>query len=182
MKKISKVYPERSRRGPVLSKMRQHRAEGFTLIELLTVIAIIGILAGIVVVSTMSARYKGRYTRALGDMENIAAAAEQHLYQNDGQYHGDKGPGAEPEDLVPTYLNTWPTPPCSNWVYDWENWPTYGVVRVTLRNSSVSGTPGSAIYYYCIQPGTAGTCDSTRDEWYRGGSPIQDARQLTCDE
>ncbi|EKE19512.1 MAG: hypothetical protein ACD_8C00146G0017 [uncultured bacterium] len=48
--------------------------KGFTLIELLIVIAIIGILAGIVLVSTGSSRKKAQLAKALSTMKSISNA------------------------------------------------------------------------------------------------------------
>ncbi len=55
------------------------KKKGFTLIELLIVIAIIGILASIVIVSLNSARQKAQYSKALTEMKGIEKALQLTL-------------------------------------------------------------------------------------------------------
>ncbi len=63
--------------------------KGFTLVELLVVVAIIGLLAGIAVVSVNSVRIKARDARRIADIKQIQNALE--LYNNE---HGGMYPGA----------------------------------------------------------------------------------------
>jgi len=56
--------------------MKSIRSRGFTLIELLVVIAIIGLLASIILASLNTARQKGRDSRRLADLKEIANALE----------------------------------------------------------------------------------------------------------
>lgn len=48
-----------------------HSKKAFTLVELLVVVAIIGLLAGIAVISVNSLRIKGRDTRRIGDLKQL---------------------------------------------------------------------------------------------------------------
>lgn len=59
--------------------------QGFTLIELLIVIAIIGILASVVLVSLNSGRIKARDVRRKSDLHQIALALEDY-YAGNGTY------------------------------------------------------------------------------------------------
>ena len=61
--------------------------KGFTLIELLIVIAIIGLLATIVMVSLNSARAKARDTRRIADIKQIQTALSLY-YDKYGYYPG----------------------------------------------------------------------------------------------
>lgn len=71
---------------------------GFTLIELLMVIAIIGILASVVIVSLTSARERGRDTKRIRDIQEIHNAIS--LYINDNGHAPDLG---TPECIDPYY-------------------------------------------------------------------------------
>lgn len=95
--------------------MRLYRHQrGFTLIELLTVIAIIGILASIIMVSLSSAKSKSRDSRRQADLKSIQLALS--LYYNDnGMYpmnmYGTGSTVPTNKGLSPTYLPTVPTDP-----------------------------------------------------------------------
>lgn len=146
-------------------------SRGFTLIELLVVIAIIGVLSSVVLASLNTARAKGNYASIISEMKQIETAA--YLDQSSrGTWAPDVGTATNP--FVPGSIASWPTPPCTGWTYDWENWENLDgsvTIRVTLRRPNVS-----PVYYYCIY--TTGTCN------YGDGYPIQDAspNQITCSE
>ncbi|HEU5114790.1 MAG TPA: prepilin-type N-terminal cleavage/methylation domain-containing protein [Candidatus Paceibacterota bacterium] len=115
---------------------------GFTLIELLVVISIISLLSSVVLSSLNSARSKARFALAIQQMRQINTAAENY-FTSSGNYPADVGPASLPAEMV-GYLSSWPTPPCSGWTYDWENWPS-GFIGVTLRDSTVAGR-----YFMCL--------------------------------
>lgn len=56
----------------------------FTLIELLTVIAIVGVLAGLLVPVVGAARNKARATECLSDLRQIGAAAQLYTHEHKG--------------------------------------------------------------------------------------------------
>ena len=61
----------------------KYQKSSFTLIELLIVIAIIGLLSMLIMVSVSSVRQKARDTRRVSDLKQISIALEQ--------YYNDKG-------------------------------------------------------------------------------------------
>ena len=78
--------------------MRSSHAKGFTLIEMLVVIAIIGILASIVMVSLSSVQSKGRNAERSGDVSTILNAVYQYAIDNNNQ--------------IPPVITTTPTDIC----------------------------------------------------------------------
>ncbi len=128
--------------------------KGFTLIELLVVIAIIGILSSVVLASLNTARARTRYTQAIAQMREIRNAAEAYFADN-GVYPPDAGIGGMPTGLSP-YLSSWPTPPCSNNVYDWNNFSSGTNVHIDLRTVSPSASVGNLCVY-----SSTGTCSGT---------------------
>lgn len=82
-----------------MNRMKQHFARlsgvptfvgtlgsGFTLMEVLIVIAIIGILVSVSVVSYTSAQKKSRDSRRIGDMKAVQNAWEQYYADNSASY------------------------------------------------------------------------------------------------
>ncbi len=84
---------------------RQQFYHGFTLIELLIVIAIIGILAGVVLVSLNQARQESRVAAALVNQQSLRKAVE--LYVSDmGFYAPDVNRGWDPGFAKPLPYNS----------------------------------------------------------------------------
>lgn len=73
--------------------MKLNFKKGFTLIELLMVVAIIGILAGIVTASLNSGKNKGKDSAIKSDLANLRGQAEL-LFTNNGGYGVDSTPTA----------------------------------------------------------------------------------------
>ena len=68
-----------------MKKMLKRKSKGFTLVELLIVIIIIGILAGMMMLSTGGATAKAEATKILAEMRNIKAAATMY-YADNGEW------------------------------------------------------------------------------------------------
>ncbi len=95
--------------------------KGFTLIELLIVIAIIGVLSSIVVVSLNKARARGKDAKATMELRQIEVAAMMD-FEDYGNYAPDVTAGVNPR-FVPTYMSTYDaTYYCGTCLYDWQNW------------------------------------------------------------
>ena len=65
-----------------MKKMLKKKSKGFTLVELLIVIIIIGILAGMMMLSTGGATAKAEATKIVSDMRNMKAAAIMYYADN----------------------------------------------------------------------------------------------------
>ncbi|MEG1824083.1 MAG: prepilin-type N-terminal cleavage/methylation domain-containing protein [Cloacibacillus sp.] len=69
--------------------IKKNRKKGFTLVELLIVIIIIGILAGMMMLSTGAATDKAEATKILSNMRNIKAATIMMYSDNDNKWPSD---------------------------------------------------------------------------------------------
>ena len=88
--------------------------KGFTLIELLTVIAIIGILATIVTVSTNKARTQARDAKRKADLNAVSSSLEMYYAQNKKYPSGLSSGGQWEWDSLQTPLQ----PYISSWSHD----------------------------------------------------------------
>lgn len=88
------------------------RSRGFTLIELMVVISIIGILAGIAVVSVKNWQRKARETALMKDLHDMREAID-NFYADKQRYPSDLN------ELVPHYLKRIPADPITK-TPDWE--------------------------------------------------------------
>ncbi len=80
------------------------KEKGFTLVELLIVVAIIGILASLVIVSLTTNKAKSRDARRISDLRQVGNVL--HQYNTDNQEFP-----SSLSDLVPDYMGGVPTDP-----------------------------------------------------------------------
>lgn len=151
----------------------------FTLIEIILVVAIIGIISAVVIVSLKPAELmdNARYSRASQELTQIGKALEMwEATEGDlpDDVYRDLPPGIE------KYLSSndqWPTGPYSGSVYDYDNWEdetcideeASGTVQITLRQVPGFNPDGSdvwAIYYVIRGKGTPHCLDM--NEWDKG--------------
>ncbi len=126
---------------------------GFTLIELLTVIAIIGILASIVLVSVSGAEAKGRDAKRISDIRTIQLALEEY-YSDNGFYP------TLLSSLVPTYLPAMPGD------------PSYATIACT------NGTQSSCYKYVAIGSSSNNCTGSNVPESYHLGAVLEDSTNI----
>jgi prepilin-type N-terminal cleavage/methylation domain-containing protein len=81
---------------------------GFTLVEIMIVVIIIGLLLAIAAPGYQTIRTRSRSRAVLGDLMRISNAKDQFT-MNAGLSNGTSINDAT--DLVPVYLQTWPTGP-----------------------------------------------------------------------
>lgn len=117
-------YNEYTKGVKILLKHKQNlKNKAFTLIELLIVISIIGLLASMILASTVKIRLTARNAKRIGDLKQIQTALE--LYYNDNGSYPNPGWGWRSQcsawggyaannvipGLVPQYLGTFPQDP-----------------------------------------------------------------------
>lgn len=116
------------------------KSRGFTLIELLTVIAIIGILTGLLTVSFFGVRLRGRDAQRKGDIKQMQSALE--LYRADNDTYPTTSPFATcgasfTSGGTTTYMQKVPCDPSSGgaYYYYFNNASSY-VIASCLENAS----------------------------------------------
>lgn len=113
--------------------------KGFTLIELLTVISIIGVLTGLLTVSFLGVRVRGRDAQRKSDIKQIQSALE--LYRADNDTYPTTSPitscGAAFSSGATSYMTKVPCDPQSGgaYYYFFSNSTSY-VIASCLENTS----------------------------------------------
>lgn len=106
----------------MLRKIRKllKKQEGFTLVELMIVVVILGILAGIGVQQYGNIQERAKKAADEANKKVLTNAANMWLIMNGG-FPGETGATktfeGKANDLVPNYVDEWPTVPGSNEQY-----------------------------------------------------------------
>ncbi|MDP2930795.1 MAG: prepilin-type N-terminal cleavage/methylation domain-containing protein [bacterium] len=129
--------------------------KGFTLIELLIVIAIIGVLASIVLVSMGGARAKARDAVRSADMRQLASAMELHYGDNDA-YLSQAGIPAG----ISTYMTVVPTDPKTGAAYGWASNALDDQKFCFYATMENKNTCTTTRYYTSSNKGTGEACDT----------------------
>ncbi|MDN5344486.1 MAG: ral secretion pathway protein [Clostridia bacterium] len=108
--------------------------KGFTLLELLAVIALIGILAGLIVPRIASSQSDAKSKTVEANVQMLQAAVERYYYDK-GSYPTDDGDESWIDDLAP-YIGTDPAKIKATGTYSLESNTKDGVIVVTVK-----GTP-----------------------------------------
>lgn len=110
--------------------------KAFTLIEVLIVIAIIGILATIVLVSLKLAEESAYFSKAKEELNSMASALAMYKDDND-QYPDDVSRDMPPGAEVYLSGDLWPDGPWPGSIYDWDNWTESGtgkkIYQISVR-------------------------------------------------
>jgi len=143
--------------------------KGFTILELLIVIAILGLLSSVLIVSYPAIIERAYLSRTIQEMSSIVRGFQLYTTEHDGQYPDDTNRNIPPE--VEQYITPndyWPQAPWPGSVYDWDNWtdPSTGekIYQLSIRfcefdNPSSCNFPDTnwaedfdhySAVYYCI--------------------------------
>jgi len=140
-------------------------SKAFTLIELLIVIAIIGILSSVVVVSMGNTRAKARDARRMSDMRQILLALELY-YDSYGKYPGPTSSYGESESPS---CGGWDTSTVDN---DKDGKPFIeplidtGLMGNVPTDPIGGGTCSGYTYRYYRYSAGSGGCDSSRGAFF----------------
>lgn len=142
------------------------RPTGFTIIELLIVIAIIGVLAAVVILSVRAAEERGRDAKRQADMAQLQKAL--------AYYHAETGGYPGP---VGSYGEGGATEGCSGWDTSAIDRDGSGIAMLDplIENGYMSTMPsdptnsttcsGRQYRYFLFAPGTNG-CDAGRGQFF----------------
>lgn len=131
---------------------------GFTLLELMVTVSIMVVLYTAISATYGTLQARIRYSQVRANMDAIAMAGYTDFTTNNiwAPWSSD----LPPSFVANNTLRKWPSPPCANWTYAWENWTDFlgtdmaNVVRVTIRNAA-----GDPIWAYCLDTiGGSGNC------------------------
>lgn len=116
-------------------------SKGFTLIELLIVIAIIGVLAGglLLAIDPAEKLRQGNDTRAINDVSQTASKIEQYAISTNAGVYPAAGAGA----TVPAVIGA-PSAPSASYVYTYtvSGTNTFTLRVASLQSKKYSTTPG----------------------------------------
>lgn len=130
---------------------------GFTLIELLIVIAIIGILAGVLITSLSSQRQKAYNANALTALESAKTAAYSCVLGNNTLSNPVAG------SAMCTGGDNWPALPDKGVAWSYPTAGTAAISGTTITNGLPVSSASNATFVYTASNGTATVgCNETK--------------------
>jgi prepilin-type N-terminal cleavage/methylation domain-containing protein/prepilin-type processing-associated H-X9-DG protein len=90
------------------SLQRRRRGRGFTLIETLVVIAVVGVMAGLLAVAVQAARESARRVSCVNNLHQIGIAAQAYAAAHGCLPMGNSGQGYSPHVAILPYLSQTP--------------------------------------------------------------------------
>ena len=126
-------------------KFNSFKSRGFTLVELMIVIAIIGLLSGIIITSLTGSKGKSRDARRISDVNQIQLALEQY-FDRCGDYptalNTSLNNGCPSGIALSSYISVVPKDPSTNTLYDYVvnngTTPTDYVIHTKLETSNAA--------------------------------------------
>ncbi len=161
-------------------RSRLRSESGFSFLEIVMVVAIMGIVYGVLGATYDSLKARMRFSHIRGDMDAIAKAAFADFAAHPNNEWAAMVMPGDPPSFVGKNLNRWPTPPCPGWYYSWDNFygvPSVQAVRITVRRHDLS-----AIWNLCLQ-NYEGNCNG--DDGFGGTPPaidLIDSKYVSCGE
>ena len=123
---------------------RKNDQAGFTLIELLIVVAVIGIVAAISVMSYFTALDKSRQRATMADMRSVARALEAYMVDNNYAPDSSGGVNVLSSILIPYQINVVPVRDHWGTLYNFES---NSFDNYTLESYGKDTVPGADISY-----------------------------------
>jgi len=128
--------------------------KGFTLIELLIVIAVIGLIASIVLVSVNSARVKAKDARRKEDLQSLTKALALYVQDNNGQLPLSNECGTASRVGNLHGLNVTACPSDGNSWYIGNYFANNGYTSASIADPRGGTDSGCRYYYYTDTTGT----------------------------
>lgn len=129
---------------------------GFTLIEILVVVALLGLIASIILVSISNSRMKARDARRKSDLQQLVKALALYISDRNGllPLSNECGGGGANRPGTLHGVNVTACPPTANDWYIGEYLANHGYTRAPISDPRGGTATGCRYYYYTDTTGT----------------------------